>query len=253
MELTIKHSSMNESTLIWAVTASVLLHILLVVVMPKFQFDAIKKVPDILSVELQKPAPPAPLPELAKPEPPKVAPEKKVIEPKPVAKPITKKVEAPSTVKETPQKQVELTPMPAVEPPTKVIAVESKTDVKPQEIAPLPVEKPKISEASPNSDEFSSAKSRYMDEILKELKRNHRYPKIAENRGLQGVAKVEVRLDNEGGIVSATVVESSGSNILDEGALATVRRSNFKQYMKDILKSRIDTITVPVSFIINPT
>ncbi len=237
MELTIKNSSVNESTLIWAIIASILLHVIFAVVVPNFKFDAIKKIPDILSVELQKPAPPAPV---VVPEPPKPEPAKQV-ESKPVAKPITKKVEAPSPVKQ------EYTPPPAVvDTPPKVIAVEPKVDDTPHEVVPAPpIEPPK---PEPIQADVDNALGEYGSVLGRAIAKHKQYPKIAQMRGWTGDVLLDLKIDGSGNVLSAKVRESSGHEVLDNQALEMVRKASPFPAPPEALRSRSFNITVPVSF-----
>ncbi len=247
MNLAIKNSTLNENTIIWAIVCSILLHFLFFVVVPNFKFDVIKKLPDVLKVELVQPKKPAPVaeviepikPEPIKPEPIKPAqikpePIKKIIEPKPAQKIAQAKPEAAPEAKPEPVQAEPQVPI--------VIAATPKAEEKSVFVAPTPQPEPVTEE------DIGVAKSAYIKSVHQELKRNHRYPKMAERNGISGEVKVEIKFDKEGNVISANVVESSGNNSLDEGALATVNRSNFKQYMKKILVGHIDTIIVPIVF-----
>ena len=240
MELTIKYTSINESTIIWAVIASILLHILLAVVLPNFKFDAIKKTA-VLKVELQKPAPPAPV---LIPEPPKLEPIKPVIEQKPVPKPITKKVEAPSPIKQ------EFTPPQPVEAPTKVIAVEPKVDATPAIVVPAPVEPPKPPEPAPA--DVDNAKDEYGDLLGRAIAKHKSYPKIAQMRGWQGDVLLDLKLDGSGNVLSAKVRESSGHDALDNQALEMVKKASPFPAPPEVLRSRTFNLSVPVSFKLEP-
>ncbi len=239
MERTIKSSSINESTIIWAVIASILLHLLLAVVLPNFKLDTIKKIPDILSVELQKPTPPAPV---VVPEPPKPEPVKQV-ESKPVAKPITKKVEAPSPIKQ------DVTPPPAVvETPQKVIAIEPKADTTPHEVvqAPPPIEKPKPPEPSPA--DVDNALGEYGGLLGRAIAKHKSYPKVAQMRGWEGEVMLDLKIDGSGNVLTAKVRESSGHEVLDNQALEMVRKASPFPAPPEALRSRTFNISVPISF-----
>lgn len=242
MELTIKNSSVNESTLIWAIIASILLHVLFAVVVPNFKFDAIKKIPDILSVELQKPTPPAPV---VVPEPPKPEPVKQA-ESKPVAKPITKKVEAPSPIKQ------EVTPPPAVvDTPPHVIAVEPKVDNTPHEIVSVPpIETPK---PEPIQADVDNALGEYGSLLGRAIAKHKQYPRIAQMRGWQGDVLLDLKIDGSGNVLSAKVRESSGHEALDNQALEMVRKASPFPAPPEALRSRSFNITVPVSFKLEAT
>ena len=237
MELTIKNSSINESTIIWAIVASILLHILLAMVVPNFKLDAIKKLPDILSVELQKITPPAPV---VIPEPPKPAPAKEINEPKPVAKPITKKVEAPSPIKQ------EVTPQP-VDAQPKVIAVAPNVDTTPHEIVPAPpIEKPKPPE--PIQADVDSALGEYGGQLGRAIAKHKSYPKIAQMRGWEGEVMLDLKVDGSGNVLAAKVRDSSGHDALDNQALEMVKKASPFPAPPEALRNRTFNISVPVSF-----
>ena len=234
-------SEVGESTLIWAIVCSFLLHILLVAIIPNFKFDALKKIPDVLKVEIVQPKKPEPVkliepaPELPKPEP---------IKPKPaLAKPLPKiipKIEPiPAKVNKPEVTQTEPPPKPTV------IAVAPKPDTTPVIVVPAP-EPPK--EKPLNDEAYNSAKSSYKSSVQKEIQRNLRYPKMAEKRRITGVAKVEIHLDREGNVTSVTVSSSSGNDSLDAEAIAVIKRSDLKQYMNDTLADRINPLIMPISF-----
>lgn len=242
MTIAIKNSSLNESTIIWAITCSILLHILFFVVVPNFKFDVTKKIPDRLTVEIVNPKPPEPV---AKP---KIAPEP--------PKPVEKIKPVPRLTKPLPKKEVKLEPKPAVskpdpilaEPPT-IITAAPKEDASAEiKVPPPPPDPPKKIE--PNDSDINAARDAYTQNVQSELRRNHRYPKIAESRGIQGEVKVKIVIDKEGNVSNVTVLESSGNASLDEGAIATVRRSNLKQFYPEILHGRSYEFTTPIVFTI---
>ena len=252
MNIAIKNSSLNESTLIWTVICSILLHILFFVAVPNFKFDNVKKLPDVLKVELVQPKKPEPIVEVI--EPP--VPEQKVpepIKPEPIkpketkAEPIKKLIEPKPTqiveqTKPEPAPEAKPEPVQAAPQVPVVIAATPKIEEKPVFVAPTPQPE------AVTEEDIGAARNAYIKSVHQELKRNHRYPKMAERNGISGEVKVEIKFDKEGNVVSTNVVESSGNASLDEGALATVSRSNFKQYMKKTLIGHIDTIIVPIVF-----
>ena len=239
------HANFSESTLIWAVICSLLLHVLLAVVLPNFNFDISEEKPQPLTVEIMQPTPPAPVvlpePTVQEPEPIKPEPIKKEVKPitEPI-KPVKQKSPEPAPVQET-------EPTPAEPPPPAVITAAPKVDAPPVIVVPPP--EPTI-KTGPSEDEINAAKATFTENVQTELRRNHRYPTIAEKRGIQGEAKVKIVLDKEGNVVSVTIVESSGNDSLDQGAIATVKRSNLRKFYPSILQGRTYEITVPISFTI---
>jgi periplasmic protein TonB len=237
LELSNKNSNINESTLIWAIVASIMLHMFLALVLPNFKFEGVKKIPDILSVKLQKPKPPTPI---LTPESPKPEPIKKLIEPKLVAKPITKKVEDPKPLKQEPPAPVVL------ETPTKVIAVEPKVEVAPHEIVPLiPVEKPK---PEPVQADVDNALGEYGSQLGRAIAKHKSYPKVAQMRGWEGEVMLDLKIDENGNVLSAKVRESSGHEALDNQALEMVKKASPFPAPPEVVRSHRFNISVPVSF-----
>jgi protein TonB len=73
------------------------------------------------------------------------------------------------------------------------------------------------------------------------IERVKRYPLIAKRRGIEGTATVEFRINDEGIPQKINIAASSGSDILDDAAIATITRA--APFPNDIR-----TIKVPVSF-----
>ena len=219
-----------------------LLHVLLVVVLPNFKFDISKDNPEPLTIEIVQPTPPAPV---TLPEP--------VVEPEPIkSEPIKKPKLITEPVKPIPKKSPESEPIQeanpeplTAKPPPSVITAAPKIDAPAVITAPPPEP---IQKTEPNDREINAAREAYTQSILNELRRNHRYPRIAEQRGIQGEVKVKILIDKEGSVVGITVIESSGNSSLDEGAIATVKRSNLKQFYPEILRGRNYEFTAPIKF-----
>ena len=211
---------------------------MLAIVLPNFKFEINHKIPDILSVELQKTTPPSPI---VIPEPTKPTPEpiKKTVEAKPVAKPITKKVETPSPIKQEVLPQV-------VDTTPKVIAVEPKPDVITHETVPvIPIEKPK---PEPVQADIDSALGEYGGQLGRAIAKHKSYPKIAQMRGWEGEVMLDLKIDENGNVISAKVRESSGHEALDNQALEMVRKASPFPTPPDALRSHTFNISVPVLF-----
>ena len=209
-------------------------------VVPNFKFDAIKKTPRLLTVEIVQPK--------------KLDPEPVILPKSP--KPVEPIKPLPEQIKPLPKKEVKVEPKPAVskpdpilaEPPT-IITAAPKEDASAEiKVPPPPPDPPKKIE--PNDSDINAARDAYTQNVQSELRRNHRYPKIAESRGIQGEVKVKIVIDKEGNVSNVTVLESSGNASLDEGAIATVRRSNLKQFYPEILHGRSYEFTTPIVFTI---
>ncbi|MEL7000710.1 MAG: TonB family protein, partial [Pseudomonadota bacterium] len=94
----------------------------------------------------------------------------------------------------------------------------------------------------------NSARSAYKTAVRRAVERKKRYPKRAMRRGTKGTAKVRVTLDASGKLIAATMVSSSGASILDEAAMAAVKRvRSFPDIPKEMGKSRVN-VTLPITF-----
>lgn len=251
MDLSIKKSNINENTLIWAIVCSILLHALLAITLPNFKIDLSKDKPIQLEIEIQKPAEPEPVAvikpaqpiEQPKPEVKKPVPIKKIIEPKP----ITKTVQAPSPVKEVEQVEppVEI-PVDAQPSPT-VIAVAPKAESAPVAvIAPPVAESVKAPENSPA--EVDNALGEYGNLLGRAIAKHKQYPRIAQTRGWQGDVLLDLKLDGNGKVLSATIRQGSSYEVLDKQALEMVRKASPFPAPPEALRNRTFNITVPVSF-----
>jgi protein TonB len=234
LDISIKNSSINESTLIWAIVCSILLHLLLVVVIPNFKFDANKKIPDELTIEIVQPK---------KLESVVVPPPKSVEETKPVPiKPLLKKELT------TVPKPTETRPEPAhtePPPPPAVIAAAPKVDTPPVITVPPPEPPKKI---EPTEEDISAALGQYGGILGRAIARHKQYPKIAQMRGWQGDCMLDLKIDSSGNVLSANVKESSGHEALDNQALEMVRKATPFPTPPEALRGRSFNISVPVSF-----
>jgi periplasmic protein TonB len=220
-----------------------LLHALIAIVVPSFDFSNEQPPVQELTIELVQPEQPVAEPVAAPETPTPVEPEPIKEIPKPI-----KKIEKPVERAPVSEPIAEASPEPEpATPPPEVIAVAPKAEVKPTFVAPPPPPEP-VKATGPSDSDIDAARSAYRNQVQRELKRNQRYPKIAETRGIQGDVKLEISIDNDGNVTNVSIAESSGNSSLDDAAISAVKRSNLKQYMQDILRGYIDTITVTVGF-----
>lgn len=232
-----KNAGFSESTLLWAIICSILLHILIVTIIPNIKFDTPKK-PEVLEIQLVKPAPPPvaiPEPEPPKPEPVKPEPIKPKIEPKPIVKP------APIVRKEEPAPALPSPPPPQPSPP-EVIAT-PKAEVPAQVIAPPPPPKPTVSPA-----EINQAHEGYGTTLWNAISKFKKYPRIAQSRGWQGEVVVELSLDGNGKLKSKKIIQNSGYEVLDQQALEMVDKALPFPEPPEALRGSGFTIRVPIPF-----
>lgn len=72
----------------------------------------------------------------------------------------------------------------------------------------------------------SASAANWRSELYAHIQRYKRYPEAARSRGDFGTASVAFTLDGGGRVVSARLVSSSGSSIIDEEAVSTIRRAS---------------------------
>ncbi len=234
-------TSFDESKIIWAIIASILLHVLLAVGVPNFKSDDIKKEHQVLKIEIQNtvlppvivPQPPViepkPIPKLVKPKKPKP----KI---KPILDPIAKPIEP-----FVPEEPAEPTPPIMKE----VIAVESTLLPKPDVMV---VSQPPPKLVKPTQVAIYDALGQYSSLLGRSIAKHKYYPKIARKRGWQGKVILDLRIDGSGNILSAKVQDSSGHAILDKEALKMAEKAAPFPKPPLALQSQIFNITVPVSF-----
>lgn len=230
-----------------------LLHTLIMVVVPNFNFHNKPKKRQVIEVALQKLPPPAPvieeLPPIEIPEPPKPKPpppiKKKV---KPIVKPKPVKTETPAPIElpvETtpPPVEQEIIAVPANENPTETVVPEPVVPVVKPDPAPVTPPPPQISQA-----DIDSAKAAYSRQLGRSVKKHLIYPKRASRRGLQGTTLVKINVDRNGNVLSVTVSKSSGHSSLDKRALETVKKASPLPSPPNILEGDSISINMPIIF-----
>ncbi len=223
---------------------SVLLHGLLTVVIPNIKLDAVKK-PDILEIQFVKKTEPPPivLPEPTQPQPEVVKPK---IEPKPELTPV-KSLKTPTVVKNEP---TPYQPPPTnVAPQTEVIAVTPKPDAIPSPMPPAPIVAPTPPPpVGASQADIDDARGRYGNTLWGAIGKHKQYPKIAQMRGWQGEAIVELQLDGNGKLKSKKIIQSSGYDALDKQALEMVEKAAPFPAPPEVLRGNSFSIKVPVPF-----
>jgi periplasmic protein TonB len=118
----------------------------------------------------------------------------------------------------------------ATAPPSAVLP-----DVRPAAAAPGQIERP-----------TSAALATWQRSMVMQLERHKLYPPQA--RGEQGVTTVVFTIDREGHLLSSRVVHSAGSAILDEAALAMLRRAEPFPAPPLGIADELLSITVPIRY-----
>ncbi len=244
VQAVLKSSKQLEPMLEWCLIASLLAHALILFGLPKPQMDTPPPKRDEIKIELVQPPPPAPVtPPAPQPEPVK-----------PPPKPIPPKLKTPTPV---PQKVTPVSeppaepPRPVTEPaPPNIIAVKpSVSESKPEVVVPPPPPPPEpVRPTGPSEGDYEAARAAFREAAQREIQKNLRYPRMAMERGIEGITHLHVSFDDLGNIVNVEVTESSGNKALDDAAIATIRKSQFKALFNDILRGRLKSTNVPVSF-----
>ena len=159
---------------------------------------------------------------------------------------------------EEPPPEIEPAPNPdvAIEPPKQEVAKlqpqEPRTPA-PTTSAPqaLPEENAAVP-AAPMQGRLTPTPSNtvptWKTHILALLERNKRYPEAAQSRHQEGIAQVFFSIDRQGRVINSRLVRSSGASVLDDEALALLRRAEpFPPPPPELPGARVD-ITVPIRF-----
>lgn len=260
MQAVLKESKQFKHALEWCLIASLLIHASIVLFIPKptyktppvekqeIQIELVKQAPPAAALPAAEPepTPPKPTPEPPKPQP--VKPPPKPVEPKP-----TEHKPAPQKTSPMPEPPTEQTRAAAEAPSPAIItakpaASESKSEVVVPPPAPPapPPEPPKAS--GPSEGDIEAARNAFRNAAHRELKKNQRYPRIAQDRGIEGDVKLSINIDDHGNITGIEVLESSGNKAIDEAALSAAQKSQLKPHFNEILRGRINNIIVTVSF-----
>ncbi len=204
----------------WAVGMHALLLVLIVSGVFKTSVDRIFKKP-LKAVVLQEVLVPPPPPMLPVPKP-------AVNEPKPSAPSIERPVQAEPTPAlaqtEAPVKAEHVAePAPA---PAPVV----NTTLQHTSAVAAPVE------PAQKSNNTASAESEYAGRVKAMLNASKRYPtgRQASQQRPQGVVKLWFTLNRAGNLLEAGVLEAANSNLLNDAALATVRRATYPAFTAEL-------------------
>jgi protein TonB len=206
----------------------------------------------------------APGPEMVQADTPPDQPQNEKAEDKPVEQtPSEQKAEVEEKVEPKPIEEPQVAPAPIVEKPEVAIAVPppkpAKAHPKPkparppapattapqraQHLAALPAA-PAQGHAAPSPNALPTWKGR----ILAAIERHKRYPAEAEARREQGTPAVSFSIDRSGRLLASRLVRGSGHAVLDQEALAILRRAQpFPPPPADVIGAHFD-FTVPIRF-----
>lgn len=176
-----------------------------------------------------EPTPPAePTPEV-KPEPkPTPVPPKPVVTPPP-----------------QPQPAAVTEPVPEAQAPTE--AVSTAAEVAPAAAASAPPPQPQSGGGIAGGATTAREKS-YFGELAAHLARHQRYPMEARRRKITGIVTVHFSFDQAGSIREFSVKNSSGNRLLDDEALAMLKRAQPLPPIPEELDTDLLSISLPIDF-----
>ncbi len=206
-----------------------MLHAFIALGLPHFAIDTPKQETLVVELIQQAPPPPPPVPEPPKPEP---------IKPKPLIKPQVKPVIIPTETKTDP------TPPP---PPPEVIAVAPQVDAPPPPTPPVAIA-PREPPKPVVPVDTSAARDNYDNALWSAIVKHKQYPRIAQMRGWQGEAIVELQIDGHGKLKSKRIVLSSGHEVLDKQALDMVEKALPFPAPPEALRGSNFSVKVPIAF-----
>lgn len=261
MQAVLKESKQFNHVLEWCLIASLLIHAAIMFTMPKPDYDLPPPKKQEIRIELVKEQPPEPaLPKpvvpVAQPEPTPTPSKPEPAKPQPVkqeAKPVEQKPVTPQKPSTTPEPPAE-TAHPVVETPAPAVitAKPSVSEAKPEMVVPpqaQPAPPPEpVKATGPSEGDIDAARNAFKEAAQREIQKNLRYPRIALERGIEGVTNLHITFDDHGNVTSIEVVESSGNKAIDEAAIATIKKSQLKSLFNDLLRGRLKSTNVPVSF-----
>ena len=254
MQAVLKESKQFNHLLEWCLIASLLIHALMMFTLPKPDYDLPPPKKQEIRIELVKEQPPAPVQPAAEPQPapPKPQPEPPKPQPTPVKQEPKPVKHEPIPQKPSPEPVAD-TPRPVVESPTPPVIAAKPTvsEAKPEVVVPSPAPPappPEPVKAGPSEGDIEAARNAFRNAAHRELKKNQRYPRIAQDRGIEGDVKLSINMDDHGNITGIEIVESSGNKAIDDAAISAAQKSQLKQHFTEILRGKINNIIVTVSF-----
>jgi periplasmic protein TonB len=165
--------------------------------------------------------------------------------------PVQQEAEAPpppeeQKVEQKPEEKVDVPPTPV---PSEV-TLPPPEPVNPEPPKPIPPpEPPAPATTAPPRPHASRAQIQsWYGRIVTQLERHKSYPRMARERGENGVAQLAFSIDRQGRVVSSAIVRSSGYAALDEETIATVRRAQPFPPPPPGMDGATFDFTVPVRF-----
>jgi protein TonB len=204
--------------LVWGFAISILIHLIGAPIVSQLRYHETQQ-PDDTKVSISKkvkvviPTPPPTPPPTPTPPPPKSTPPPQKSTPPPEPKPL--KLNIPKTTSNTSANAV-----PAYVPPK----TGSENGV-PQAQGTSAATAPPAAAATAEATKPACSQP-HVDPVTKNPVQPE-YPEIAREQGASGTAQVKVTLDASGNVLSVSILQSTGSKVLDDSALAAAKASTY--------------------------
>jgi protein TonB len=96
----------------------------------------------------------------------------------------------------------------------------------------------------------ADALAAYKAQVRRKLLRNLKYPPSAKNNKIEGVVTMSFVINRQGEVISSVIADSSDFPILDDEAVALIRRVNPLPAFPKEIDLNVLKLTVPIQFII---
>ncbi|WP_268747036.1 TonB family protein [Methylotenera sp. N17] len=267
----------EDQSLVWALFASMLLHIAIAYVFPYFNQQSLQPRSTSIQIELnplpEQPTsaatqPPAPPVSQAEPQPEEQPKPPIPIPPTPVTKPLKTKTEhpviatptpvpdpsyqvpvepqtetPPDTQEETPPVQTSPNTTPATANPTPIQTKTAPTNTEKTRTSTTQDATARSSEVA-TSDEVWDGYGKALAAMVNKLKQ---YPTIAIRRHLEGEVQV-IASFRQGKLISVELAEASQHQVLNEEAMRTIKKAIEQVALNANLERKTFTVTIPVGF-----
>ncbi|WP_051328956.1 energy transducer TonB [Geminicoccus roseus] len=157
----------------------------------------------------------------------------------------------PPTAKPRPPKPQTRRPPPVERPPEPVeqVAKEPPQAAPPQPTKAATAAAPKATSNNRQAVQLAQAPPSWQGAVLGRFQRALRYPRAAQRQRQQGVASIQFRIDRQGHVLAVRLVDSSGAEVLDEEALAVVRRvSPLPTPPAEMMTADVLDLAAPITF-----
>ncbi len=168
-----------------------------------------------------------------------------LIEPSPAPEPEVALPMPRPEAKEEPKEEEAKEPVPNQQTPEQASAVPLTMAPPRVEAQPAPSAAPPSPGRAPNLERVQAS---WQKRLIDHLNRHKRYPEAARDRRTQGTVIVAFKLDRTGQVVASHVTASSGSPVLDDEAMAVLKRASPLPAPPDQILGPMLDMVLPIQF-----